>query len=494
MAYQPSAGLFNPNKSYSSMTPGGFNNLGSTPGMINQPAPNASSAVTKQPVYIPPSIPSPTNSSTAPIKKTVTTTSQGDKHEVHYDNIGGSKTGDTTKTTATPAVQQDPLMEKVVSAPTSNPVQPPAPPTFPGMIGGLANTSTSGSATAPGYIQNTADYGAQNAATGQQAIDIAKQFGQKYADVGSQSAKFQAGQLTTGTTPVAEGNAAVTARTQAAQQTALAQGEQAALQGIGYQQSGLINAANASNAAAGQAQTGQGLVQTGLLGAAGLVKPEQVGYNVQYTDPMTGQPYSGGSSQTLKDAVSGVVEKLKAGTMGYNDALTALQGYGQGGINALQSSLPPGFNIAQSNTLAGQQGSIGVNYQLADTALTNVENIQKQLGTLQKTNQPIINSVANWISTQFGVGSKETRAMTGAVASLRNAYASLLASSKGGTPTDYSGQAQAEIPNEPTPNDIAAIRQNFETLGKARADILGNPGQSNTNQNANTNSSNIYSW
>jgi len=489
------------------MTPGGFNNLGSTPGVLNQPTLNATSVATKQPVYVPPTIPSPANSPAAPVKKTVTTTSQGDKHEVHYDNTSSNVSTSTDKpqtfmdsagTTfstkeAADASSAGRATDTQTKAP-STPVTSSTPTTFPGMIGNLANTSTSGSATAPGYIQKTADYGAQNAATGQQAIDIANQFGQQYADVGQAGAKFRAGQLTTGTTPVAEGNAAVTAQSTAAQQLALAQGQQAALQGIGYQQSGLTNAANASNAAAGQAQTGQGLVQTGLLGAAGLVKPEQVGYNVQYTDPMTGQPYSGGSSQTLKDAVSGVVEKLKAGTMGYNDALTALQGYGQGGINALQSSLPPGFNIAQSNTLAGQQGSIGVNYQLADTALTNVENIQKQLGTLQKTNQPIINSVANWISTQFGVGSKETRAMTGAVASLRNAYASLLASSKGGTPTDYSGQAQAEIPNEPTPNDIAAIRQNFETLGKARADILGNPGQSNTNQNANTNSSNIYSW
>lgn len=223
-----------------------------------------------------------------------------------------------------------------------------------------------------------------------------------------------------------------------------------------------------------------------FLDAAGKVAPVQLPYSNQFIDPTTGQPIGGGVNGSLQSAVTNVAEKIKTGKMTYNDGVAALAGYGQGGINALQESLPPGFNIAQSNTLGGQQGSIGVNYQLAETALANVENILKDLSPAQTTNIPLINKGANWISTQFGVGSEQTRAMTGAVQSLRNAYASLLSSVKGGTPTDYSSQAVAEIPNEPTPNDIAAIRQNFETLGKARLDILGNPGQAgNQSQSGN---------
>ena len=196
-----------------------------------------------------------------------------------------------------------------------------------------------------------------------------------------------------------------------------------------------------------------------LKSAAGLAAPVITGFSNQAFNPQTGE-FSGGTS--LQSAVQNVVQKLQSGQMTYNDAVAALSGYGQGGVNALQQALPQGFNIAQSNTLAGQQGSVGVNYQLADAALKNVESIIQKLAPAQTTNIPIINRAANWISTQFGVNSDQTRAMTGAVQSLRNAYASLLASAKGGTPTDYSSQAAAEIPNEPTPNDIAAIRHNLK--------------------------------
>lgn len=247
----------------------------------------------------------------------------------------------------------------------------------------------------------------------------------------------------------------------------------------------------------GAANTQQGLQQQGLTSAAGLAQPVQVPYSNQFVDPLTGQTIGGqggGVGGSLQTAVQDVSQRVKSGTMTYNDALSALSSYGQGGVNALLQSLGSNFNIAQSNTLAGQQGSVGVNYQLAETALNNVENIMKSLGAAQTTNIPFINSTANWISTQFGLGSEQTRAMTGAVQSLRNAYASLLASVKGGTPTDYSSQAAAEIPNEPTPNDIAAVRQNFEVLGKARRDILSNPGAATGNQNQSSGSGGIFDW
>ena len=221
--------------------------------------------------------------------------------------------------------------------------------------------------------------------------------------------------------------------------------------------------------------------------------PVQVPYSNQFVDPRTGQPVGGGATNgSLQDAVKNVVSKLTAGQMSYSDAVSALSGYGQGGINALQQSLPQGFNIAQSNVLAGQQGSIGVNYQLAEAALKNVESLVGELNPSQRTNIPGVNALTQGFSTLTGIGSEQTRAVTGAVQSLRNAYASLLASSKGGTPTDYSGQALAEIPDQPTPNDLKAIRHNFEVLGKARADILGNPGQAG--QTTPSSSTGLFNW
>lgn len=89
------------------------------------------------------------------------------------------------------------------------------------------------------------------------------------ANIGMQGAKAQAGYQTTGTTPVAEGNAGVIARNTAAQQGALGVQQQAALTSAGL----------------GQAQ--QGLQQSALSSAAGLASPRSADLLV---DPTTGQP------------------------------------------------------------------------------------------------------------------------------------------------------------------------------------------------------------
>lgn len=274
--------------------------------------------------------------------------------------------------------------------------------------------------------------------------------------------------------------------------TSQATGEQGLLnQLFASRQAALTPQYNAASTQLGAANTQQQLQYNALGSAISGAAPQAYGYNQQVFNPVTGQMQGGGSS--LNDAVQGVVQKLQNGTMTYTDAQNALAGYGQGGINALQQALPQNFNIAQSNTLGGLQGAIGPAYQMADTALTNVENLMKNVMSGQKTNIPAVNSISNYFSTQSGLGSEETRAVTGAVQTLRNNYAALLASSKGGTPTDYSGQAAAEIPDQPTPNDIAALRHNLEVLGQARKDIYSNPGMAGQNQNANQ-PANIFSW
>jgi hypothetical protein len=235
---------------------------------------------------------------------------------------------------------------------------------------------------------------------------------------------------------------------------------------------GLANLANTAN-------TQQSLQQSGLTSAAGFAQPDQVSYGTQYINPLTGESINGEINGNINDSVNGVVQKLQNGEMTYNDALNALSGYGQGGVNALQKALPQGFNIAQSNALGGVQGTVGPAYDYAEVALKNVEDLMKELPSIQNTNIPLLNQITQGFSQKTGIGSEATRAVVGAVNTLRNAYASLLASSKGGTPTDYSSQAIAEIPDNPTPNDIVALRKNLETLGQARKNIYGNAGSSN---------------
>lgn len=219
-----------------------------------------------------------------------------------------------------------------------------------------------------------------------------------------------------------------------------------------------------------------------LLGAnaqtLSALQPQALPYSSQLVNPVTGQPVNGAQSGNMQQAVSSVVQGLTNGTMTYDQAQSALSGYGQGGMNALLSALPAGFNPAQSSALAAQQGTIGPAIQYANSALDTLSTAIGSLGPLQNTNVPAVNAVGNFLSTQTGVGSTQTRAYTQAVQEARQSYASVLASVKGGTPTDYSGQAAAAIPDNPTPNDIAAAKQTLATLGASKLSIYGNPGNS----------------
>lgn len=257
-------------------------------------------------------------------------------------------------------------------------------------------------------------------------------------------------------------------------------------QNIGTQIQGL--------AAEQQALQGQGQAN---ITAAGVAAPVQVPYSNQYIDPTTGQPVGGGSSGgSLQGAVSDISQRIKSGSMSYSQGLQALGSYGQAGVNALLQSLGPNFNTAQSDVLAGQQGSIVPAYNFAQKALQNLQSITETLGKgfLQGTNIPGVNSIGNWISHNFGVNSEQTRQYHGAVQEARNAYAQLLAASKGGTPSEYTNQAITAIPDDPTPNDIKAAFSNLESLGKAKVDIYGNPGGQSQNTSGSNSSVFAEQW
>lgn len=359
--------------------------------------------------------------------------------------------------------------------------KPPAPLTVAGQVPGLlgAGQQTQNESATQKQLEET---GAQTA--WEQAIQSGKSVEEANKVLTDLRMKIAEKYAQVDTTPIPlefqTGRKAAMGRQFASQEAAAQQGVGNALQNQSQQitlaqtQAAREQAARQAAYLGAQTQAGRGL--SAQQGALGAVAPQFPSYGSQIIQPGLLGSNGGVSGANLQQDVASVVQRLQNGTMSYNDALAALSGYGQGGVSALQQALPPGFNITQSNTLATQQGSVGVNYQLAETALSNVENVLQTLGAAQKTNIPLLTKGANWISTQFGIGSKQTREMVGAVQSLRNAYASLLASVKGGTPTDYSSQAIAEIPNEPTPNDIAAVRKNFEVLGQARKNILGNPG------------------
>lgn len=246
----------------------------------------------------------------------------------------------------------------------------------------------------------------------------------------------------------------------------------------------------ALQSAVSNALTGQNQQITGLTAAMGGAAPQLAGYNQQAFNPLTGG-FSGGGS--MNDAITNVTQQLQSGQIGFEDAKAQLSGYGQAGLNALSDwATKNNFNVAQSNALAGQQGSIKPAYDYATTALKNLQDTVGKLGVGQNTNIPIINQIAQGVSGITGIGSQEVQAYKGALAEARSAIQKVLASVQGGTPTDYVGQSNALLPDNATPNQIAAAQKTLETLGAAKVGIYGNPGQSGGSSG--TAGGSIWSW
>lgn len=319
-----------------------------------------------------------------PVKKTTVNNVDGSSHVTEY---------------------HAPAPAQPTSGLLDSPAQPkPQPATFPGLINSLSQNSQAGSPiagvaanqlantpagtpAAQGYTSQAAQYGAGSIPVAAEANDIAQQFGQRYADVGKQGARFEAGQLTTGTSPVAEGNAAVTAQTTAAQQQALAQGEQAALQGIGYQLTGQQQAANAALGAAGAANTsqsnqitgltsagalgiqGQGQLQSGLTSAAGLAQPQAYGLTSQPYNPLS-DTYGGGGT-------GGVLDRAKlAGQVAGTQAAAAAPGQAQA-----------------SNIQTGGTAPVQANQAIYTKALGDYKNLENSISNVDQFGQLLVSSM-----------------------------------------------------------------------------------------------------
>lgn len=320
---------------------------------------------------------------------------------------------------------------------------------------GLVNTAQTGGQPAQTYAAQAAGYGAGSIPIVAQARDIAQQFGQRYADTGQKGAAFQAGQLTTGTTPVAEGNAAVTAQTTAAQQQALAQGEQAALAGLQPQLQGQQQAAQAAESAAGtnvateqQAISalnsagglgiqGQGQLQSGLTSAAGLSQPQAYGLTTQPYFPTTDTYGGGGSSGALgRAALAGQIAATQSNVATAGTAATdaANSGYSQ----AVQTY----NNMYTLNQSATQQAQ-------------TVQGILQQTGL--NAGIPDWNQAINSLSGKLG--STAVTQLTTAITELQNRYSQLL-NSRGITPTGSEQQALNLLsPNSSAAQIMASIQQ-----------------------------------
>lgn len=261
-------------------------------------------------------------------------------------------------------------------------------PTYSGLVGNLANTSTVGNPAVPGIVNQITTASNTNPLTSGPLADNYNKALSAYNAL-KQNIAAQYGAIGSEAIPLGfqQGRAQVLAQQYAAQLDAAAQNVAAAQtamsQGIteqGQQISGL-------NSAGGLSNTAQGLTQSGLTSAAGLAAPIQVPYNMQLMSPLTGQSVAGsGTSGSLQDAVNNAVQLIKNGS-GYSNAAATLNAYGQAGTNALIQMLGPGFNINASNASAAAAAA-NINTQnttVTNTASTGYDQATKEYKNLEQT-------------------------------------------------------------------------------------------------------------
>ncbi len=306
--------------------------------------------------------------------------------------------------------------------------------------------------------QGLYDSVAQNAALGKNAQQIAENAGARISEIGGIGARGAAGYLTTGTSPVGEGNAAILKQTTAAQQQAVAQGANAALQGNQ------------------QALSAQGQAQSALSAAGGLAAPIQVPYNNQLLSPISGQAVNPNAGQTMQDAVSLQVQKIRNGTTDPSSAASALSAYGQAGTNALQQALGPNFNLNIASGAAGAQANVaGTQAQTIEqykSALQQGQNLQSQLtdlittfglnpGDINATNKGIQLIAQNTSSPQYKI-------LQNYVNDIANTYSQIL-TPPGGSQTDTTrGLAASMLDATAKGTSIVDVMKSLDAAAQAK--------------------------
>lgn len=237
-----------------------------------------------------------------------------------------------------------------------------------------------------------------------------------------------------------------------------------------------------ANALAAQQQ------QFGALGAAaGMLAPIQAPYSNQILQFGAGGQLQGlmGGAGDIQSAVSNVAQKVASGQMSYDQGVQALSGYGQAGVNMLQQSLPSGFNVAQSETLARQQGQVAPAIENARLSLNKLEETMNSLAIPGQTSGFVpLNELTNWASRNLGWGKQQTAAVNGMVNEVRNALQNAL-SLTGTNPTEATAQSYSLLPDNPSMQNLLAAKQVLEGLGTIKQQVYGTPGLSGVNQGGN---------
>ncbi len=332
----------------------------------------------------------------------------------------------------------------------------------------------------PDILSSLAGLKSNYDALGTKAADTAASYGQQIADVGGQGARFAAGQKTTGTTPVAEGNAAVTAQTTAAQQQALAQGGNLALSGIQQQ-----IAANQASASA-------------LTSAGGLAQPSTASYGQTVFDPVTGQ-YSGGSSGLPADVMQQYAQMAVSGQYSAIPSFITSNPVLNAQLNVAAKGLNPNF------TPVGASGASSVLQSIPalQSANTAAEGIKNTINTYIQSNPQLNPSdlAAGNLLQQWIQGKQLTDPKYQTLFNYLNEYTNTLAPilGVGGDATNLKTQiAQGMVNAAASGQSISQVLNAMSTLASNKIQDLQNgaTGGSTTVPNTSTSGSTggLFNW
>lgn len=245
-----------------------------------------------------------------------------------------------------------------------------------GITGALTTAATTGSPAATGYNAQTAAAANTNPAIAANAAAIANNYGSQIANVGALGAGTQAGDLSTGTSPVGEGNANLASNAESNRISALGTAENAALAGTGQQLTAANQQASALNNATQNALTAQGQTQSGLTSAGQLATPSVGAAGQSFYNPET--QTSSGNQYGTGPAAAANVQEIQSQTQQvdeYSAAKSEVNNIVSGSLNPLLSQ----YNINPSNlnqvnswiqSLAGQTST--PQYQQLSNIMTDL--------------------------------------------------------------------------------------------------------------------------
>lgn len=307
-----------------------------------------------------------------------------------------------------------------------------------------------------GLVTSAANAAQNNTALGQNAQNIGNKYAGLISDVGAKTAGAVAGDLSTGTTVVGSGNAAIASQSGSARMNALANAENAelagnaqALTGANQLQSGLLSAANISS------QTTQAPYGTPIYNpTSGEFINSTTGAGMDFNDAMEqyaqmaakGQVANIPSSITSNSVLNAQLNKrAKEINSNYNPITSAAQGASAADLTTQASQIQANANGAEANFKL-----------LVDTA---------SKGGVNNNTVPALNALQNNVSRGL-TSSEAVTLFRNTLSTVRNQYATILG---GGTATDQSRQtASDQIPDDISLSALQALETQLQSESQNR--------------------------